>query len=241
MEGQLKSEQEWVVALQDKLQVRVTNPLLFLTACTHRSYQNEKDKAMGNNERLEFLGDSILSAVVSEFLYERFPEFSEGELSFAKAKIVDAPTCALSLRLLELEPFLLLGKGEIANLGKGRESITADFFEALIGAIFLDQGFEGAKKFLIDRFAPLWIDSGMKKEENEKVLLQELCQKKFHEIPQYQFLTETGPDHDKQFVVAVFIQGKQLAEGVGSSKKLAQQSAAKAALMALKESSIDEA
>lgn len=224
-----------VKRLEEKLGVKIIHPALYYVASTHRSHQNEAKKPIANNERLEFLGDSVLSLIVSEFLYKQFKDFSEGELSFAKSKLVDAFACSQYAKQLEIEGFLLLGKGESLNLGKGRDSVIADFFEAIIGAMFLDLGMEAVKEFLLSNFANQWIESSVKKEENEKVLLQEYAQKKYQVIPEYQILSETGPDHDKQFVVAVFIQGKQYGEGIGSSKKQAQQSAAKSALESLKE------
>ena len=235
MGDSLKESYQHIEALQEKLQIKISKPEIFYTACVHRSYQNEVSRKVSNNERLEFLGDSILSTVVSEFLFEKFPDFNEGELSFAKSKIVEASICASCVRQLEVESFLFLGKGEASNLGKGRDTIIADFFEALIGAIFCDLGFSETKRFLLDHFSSFWIDLGLKKEENEKVNLQEYCQKKFQEIPEYRLILEEGPDHDKKFIVAVFIQGRQLGDGVGSSKKQAQQNAAKAAMIALNE------
>ncbi|NBO24674.1 MAG: ribonuclease III, partial [Chlamydiae bacterium] len=182
-----------------------------------------------------FLGDTVLSVVVSEFLFLKFPSFLEGELSFAKSKLVEAQSCVNYAKLLQIEAYLLLGKGETQNLGKGRDSVIADFFEAIIGAIFLDSGFDIAKQFLIDRFSAIWLDEGGLKVDNEKVLLQEFVQKKYQEIPDYRILSEEGPDHEKTFIIGVFVQGQQVGEGVGLSKKKAQQNAAKAALEALKE------
>ena len=223
-----------VKLLQEKLQVEITNSSLYYIATCHRSFQNEAKKSIGNNERLEFLGDSILSLVVSDFLYREFPDFTEGELSFAKSKLVDAQACAAYARQLQIDSLLLLGKGETQNLGKGRDSVIADFFEAVLGAMYLDKDIEAVKKFLMERFFSTWKDSTLRKEENEKVLLQEYSQKKFQQTPEYRTLSEEGPDHDKKFIVSVSINGNQLAEGMGSSKKQAQLNAAKAALEALK-------
>lgn len=226
---------EHIKALESKLNIRLINPGLFFTACTHRSFQNESKRPLANNERLEFLGDSVLSLVVSEFLYTHFPTFPEGELSFAKSKLVEAHACSNYIKQLGVESFLLLGKGESANLGKGRDSVMADFFEAVIGAIFLDLGIDAVKEFLLQNFSSYWKEEGFKKEENEKVILQEYAQKKYQLIPEYQILSQEGPDHEKKFVVAVFIQGKQVGEGIGSSKKEAQQNAAKSALESIKD------
>lgn len=220
--------------LEEKLGFKITNPILYFTACAHRSYQNEAKVVTANNERLEFLGDSVLSLIVSEFLFQNFPDFSEGELSFAKSKLVDATACLNYIKQMQIESFLLLGKGEMTNLGKGRDSVIADFFEALIGAMFLDLGLIRLKELLLEKFSSKWLEVAQKKEENEKVLLQEYVQKKFQEIPEYQIISETGPDHDKQFLVSVSVQGKQIGEGIGSSKKQAQQNAAKAALDSIK-------
>ncbi len=231
----LQEYTQQIQELEQKLNLKIVSPWLFLEACTHRSYQNEYKKQIPNNERLEFLGDTVLSVVVSEFLFLKFPSFLEGELSFAKSKLVEAQSCVNYAKLLQIEAYLLLGKGETQNLGKGRDSVIADFFEAIIGAIFLDSGFDIAKQFLIDRFSAIWLDEGGLKVDNEKVLLQEFVQKKYQEIPDYRILSEEGPDHEKTFIIGVFVQGQQVGEGVGLSKKKAQQNAAKAALEALKE------
>ena len=178
-----------IKALEDKIGFNFSNPMIFYQACTHRSYQNEMRNLSTNNERLEFLGDSVLSVVVSDFLYSNFPDFVEGELSFAKSKLVEASACANYAKDLEIDSFLLLGKGEMQNLGKGRESVIADFFEAIIGAIFIDSGMTVVRNFLLEKFSKRWLDMGLKKEDNEKVLLQEYSQKKFQTIPEYHVIS----------------------------------------------------
>jgi ribonuclease-3 len=227
--------------LKEILQIRMNDESLFLSACMHSSYQNEvRLKLCSHNERLEFLGDSVLSLIVSEFLYQKYPQFSEGELSHSKSKIVDAYACSEYAKILRIEPFLLLGKGEKQNMGKGRETVIADFFEAIIGAIYLDLGMLELKHFLLFHLSTKWIELVETKGDNYKVSLQELIQKKHQQIPHYEILSEEGPHHEKTFVVGVFLNDHQLGEGVGLSKKEAQQNAAKAAIDALKEGENDK-
>jgi ribonuclease-3 len=217
--------------LEHKLGVAFRHPHLLEQARTHCSWVNEhRGQGLISNERLEFLGDSVLGVVVSQWLFESFPDVEEGELSRLRAQIVEAPACASYAKDLGLEPFLLLGKGEKRNIGRGRDSVLADFFEAVVGALFLDGGFEAARNFLLGPCLPLLEARQGSPETNYKALLQDLVQRKTQQTPQYITLTEEGPPHARRFVVSVEVDGQGLAQGEGSSKREAQQQAAKHAL-----------
>lgn len=206
------------------------NKELLLLAFIHRSYTNENKQVETHNERLEFLGDSVLGLLVAEHLYRVLPDLTEGDLSTLRARLVEAGSCMNYMIALNLQQYILLGKGERMNDGRGRESIMADLFEALIGAIYLDGGLEAASAFLFSKCsqemniilkAPL---------SNFKALLQDFCQKTFQTHPDYKVISESGPDHSKEFLIAVEIKGEEYGRGSGSSKKIAQQAAAEAAL-----------
>ncbi len=217
--------------IEKKIDYHFHNPDLLLLAFTHRSYWNEHKQAkMGHNERLEFLGDSVLELMIAEHLYLALPEVDEGILSALRAQLVDATACSGYVQKLDIEGYLLLGCGEQMNHGKGRESILADLFESLIGAIYLDSGFSTAKKFLISHFKGDIEKRIEKPMHNWKAELQDYAQKICHEAPVYELIEQFGLEHEKQFRIVVLIQGKKVGEGVGSSKKEAQMMAAKYAL-----------
>lgn len=206
-------------------------------AMIHSSYANEtpmhKDEC---NERLEFLGDAVLELVVSEFLFQSEPRMPEGEMTRTRASMVCEPSLAFCARELKLGEYLRLGKGEEATGGRGRESVTSDALEALIGAIYIDGGFAHAKAF-IDRFIlndledkKLFFDS--------KTILQELVQAKFGTKVEYRLLREFGPDHSKSFETALYIGGKRYGNGIGHSKKTAEQEAAYQTLLMLRKRNI---
>lgn len=209
---------------------------LIVTAFLHRSYLNEnKELKLNHNERLEFLGDTVLGLIVSELLYTRFPEYKEGDLSFLRSRMIEAASCVSYLKSLDIEKFVLLGRGERMNDGRGRESILADLFEAIIGAIYLDGGFEVSKRFFLDHFQKE-IESIIEMPvSNYKALLQDFAQKNYQQQPVYQVLGEVGPDHSKQFEVAVTVNGEVVGIGKGASKKEAQQEAARIAVEKLNE------
>lgn len=197
-----------------------------LLAFVHRSYVNENRNIAEHNERLEFLGDSVLGLLIADYLYRNLPSTPEGELSHLRSRLVEASSCVHYVQKLKVEEYLLLGKGERMNDGRGRESILADLFEAIIGAIFLDGGLEAASNFIFDNFS-CEIDTIIQKPlHNWKALLQDYCQKKFHNTPVYEVVQECGPDHSKTFKIVVIVNGQELGTGEGSSKKEAQQSAA---------------
>lgn len=200
------------------------------TAFVHRSYVNEATVPVFHNERLEFLGDSVLGLLMAEYLYRNFPNIPEGELSFLRSRLVEASSCVIYVQQLAVEKYLVLGKGERMNDGRGRTSILADLFEAIIGAIYLDGGMESAKQFIFPQFLP-YIEATLKTPiRNWKAELQDFCQKKYHQTPSYKVLGECGPDHSKLFKVSVIVNDQVMGCGEGSSKKEAQQAAAENAM-----------
>ena len=209
------------------------NPALLEKALTHSSYSNEyRLGKLNNNERLEFLGDAVLEVVSSEFLYKKYPERPEGELTKQRASMVCEQTLALCARDLELGSYLLLGRGEDMTGGRERASVTSDAMEAMIGAIYLDGGFANAKEY-IDRFIlndienkQLFFDS--------KTILQEIVQGEMECEPVYELTGEEGPNHNKKFTVQVLIREQVYGTGSGRTKKAAEQEAAYAALLKLK-------
>ena len=222
--------------LEDKIGHTFFDKDLLITSFLHRSYLNEhKEIILGHNERLEFLGDTVLGLIASELLYLRFPEYKEGELSFLRSRLVDANSCVAYLKALDLDQHILLGKGERMNDGRGRESILADLFEAIIGAIYLDGGYEPAKRFYLDHFTREIEGIIQTPISNYKAMLQDYSQKNFQKQPLYEVLKEEGPDHSKVFEVAVVVNHQVLGIGKGSSKKEAQQDAAKIAIEKLNE------
>ena len=193
-------------------------------ALTHRSYSSEYGLKYCN-ERMEFLGDGILSAVVSEYLYNKYSDDDEGKLSQVKAQIVSAKSLSVWAKKIKLDKFILISKNEDSNLARQRESLLCDSFEAVIGAIYIDSNFENTKKF-INKFLSLEQTVEL---TDYKTSLQELVQAQFQTLPEYKVIKEYGPDHDKKFEIAVFVEGKQFGFGRGSSKKEAEQNSAKQA------------
>jgi len=201
-------------------------------AFTHRSYLNEhRDSELVHNERLEFLGDAVLELIVTEHLYEKYPDTNEGELTAFRSALVNAVTLSDAASKIGMNDFLLLSKGEAKDIGRARQIILANTIEALIGAIFLDQGYEIAKYFiskyifsLIEKIVEdkTWLDAKSK--------FQEQAQDYESITPLYKTIKEEGPDHDKQFTVGVFLDKNKIAEGSGKSKQEAEQVAADNAL-----------
>ncbi|MGM0439935.1 MAG: ribonuclease III [Chlamydiota bacterium] len=208
---------------------------LLILAFTHRSYLNEnRQVTQEHNERLEFLGDSVLSLLIVEHLYRRLPDTPEGQLSNLRSKLVEASSCSYYLSNLGLDKYILMSKGERRSLGKGRQSILADLFEAIIGAIYLDGGLEASRRFLFHNFDEHIETIIATPTHNWKAELQDYSQKKYKQTPVYKVIKEEGPDHDKLFVVEVEINEKPVGTGLGSSKKEAQQAAAATAFEHLK-------
>lgn len=206
---------------------------LLRQALTHSSYANEKHmKKHSDNERLEFLGDAVLEIVSSEYLYKNYPKMPEGDLTKFRASIVCEPTLALCTREMDLGKYLYLGKGENLTGGRKRKSILSDALESVIGAIYLDGGFEEAKSF-VHRFILTDIEN-KKLFYDSKTILQEIVQGNYTEVLNYALLSEEGPDHDKRFTVEARIGEKVIGHGTGHTKKAAEQEAAYQALLLLK-------
>jgi ribonuclease-3 len=224
-----------LAALQQRTGHRFRNEELLRLALTHPSIAHEQNNPAPHNQRLEFLGDAILGAALSQQLYEQFPEADEGLLTKSRAKLVNAASLAAHGRALGLGASLILSRGDEHSGGRDRPSTLADAFEALLGAIFLDGGFEAAREFILREFtadyAELGLPAGI---ENPKGELQELLQSKSPAAPFYQLISALGPDHDRNFICAVFHDGVELAQGAGKSKKAAESSAALAALKKLR-------
>lgn len=217
--------------LQQRLQISFCRLELLKTALIHRSYLNEHKEIEESNERLEFLGDAVLELVVSEFLYRHYPKKLEGELTGLRAKIVQTKTLARVAKNLRLPLYLQMSKGEAESGGRDNESLLADGFEALIGAVFLDQGIENAALF-IKKHLLASLEEILTSEEtvDYKSFFQELVQAQKQPTPEYRIVAESGPDHHKVFTAAVSVAGKQVALGRGRTKQVAEQQAAKLAL-----------
>lgn len=204
------------------------NKDLLKTALTHSSYANEMNGKVQYNERLEFLGDSVLGMITAEFLFSKHPEMPEGQLTKRRAAMVCEKSLHKFAKSINLGDFIYLGKGEINTGGRERPSILADAFESLIAAIYIDAGFEAAKEFVLDFI------SNADVEENAisdyKTALQEIVQKNHGEILEYFMAGESGPDHNKTFIVEVRLNSNVIGTGEGRSKKQAEQMAAKEAL-----------
>ena len=219
--------------LETAIGYRFRNISLLQNALTHSSYANERwHDSLKSNERLEFLGDSILGMVVAEHLYRNFPDRPEGELTRMRADMVCEKTLANVANSLGLGEHLLLGHGEEQSKGRTRNSILADAMESVIAACFLDGGMEAAEG-IVKRF--ILTEVPVKKMHNAdyKTALQELVQQKKNQVLAYSLIGESGPDHDKQFVVEVSLNGKPVGQGTGTSKKRAEQMAAQAAIALL--------
>lgn len=220
--------------LEERIGYQFCDKKFLKQALTHSSFANEqKINKLGNYERLEFLGDAVLELVSSEFLFKEHFDVPEGELTKMRASMVCEPALAFCAKDLELGKFIRLGRGEESTGGRERDSITSDVMEALIGAIYLDGGMEPAKEF-INRFIlsdledkRLFYDS----KSNLQELIQGKLKKEFH----YELLEERGPEHDKVFVVEVFMEEESLGKGSGRSKKEAEQQAAYKALLLLRD------
>ena len=219
--------------LEQGLGYTFRNKALLENALTHSSYANEnRERHIPDNERLEFLGDSILGFVVADYLYRNYPDKPEGELTRIRADLVCERNLAEAAATIELGTFLKLGHGEEQSGGRTRDSIVSDAMESVIAASFMDGGFAAAKE-IIDRLILSNIPKGRPRNFDYKTALQELVQRKKDQQLHYALVGESGPDHDKHFEVEVQLNGKAVGRGVGSSKKRAEQAAAEAAIEAL--------
>lgn len=220
--------------LEEKIGYQFREQGLLRQALTHSSFANEKHmKKLSDNERLEFLGDAVLEVVSSEFLYKKYRDLPEGDLTKLRASIVCEPTLALCTRDIDLGKYLYLGKGEDQTGGRGRKSVLSDALEAVIGAIYLDGGFVPARDF-IHRFILTDIEH-KKLFYDSKTILQEVVQGNYEESLHYELIGEEGPDHDKRFLVEAVIGNQAIGKGSGHTKKAAEQEAAYQALLWLKE------
>jgi ribonuclease-3 len=222
--------------LAKKIGVKFNNPKLLEQALTHRSYLNEhRDHKLEHNERLEFLGDAVLELVVTEYLYENYKN-PEGELTNWRAALVNGEMLASISKKLEIEEYLLMSRGEAKDKGRARQYLLANAFEAIVGAIYIDQkekGYQECKKFILENVVselPEILDKKLFMDPKSR--FQEVSQEKVGITPSYRVMSESGPDHDKKFIVGVYLGDDFVAEGDGASKQEAQKNAAIKALEA---------
>jgi len=218
--------------LEKKLGIRFKDKGLLEQAFTHRSYLNENvGKNLEHNERLEFLGDAVIELAVTDYLYKKYPDKPEGDLTNWRAALVNAKMLSSVADSLGYNDFLLLSKGESKETGKARAYILANAFEAMLGALYLDSGYEPCdkfiKKYLLPELAKIMKEGSYK---DSKSKFQEEAQEKVSITPTYKVLKESGPDHDKKFVVGVYLGDELVAEGQGTSKREAEEEAAELAL-----------
>ncbi|MBI5694834.1 MAG: ribonuclease III [Nitrospirae bacterium] len=227
---------ERLKGLEDRLGYRFKEAAYLSQALTHKSYANEnRSVAIGHNERLEFLGDTVLDFIVSDILMALCPESQEGDLSKLRSVIVSEPSLASVARSLEFGDFLYLGKGEEHTGGRDKNSLLANALEAVIAAMYLDGGLDASYRFVRENFEPdikSMLTNGLV--YDFKTDLQEKCQSRFGTLPRYRVVNESGPDHQKVFEVEIEADGKTLGRGSGSSKKEAEQMAAREALEMLR-------
>ena len=222
--------------LQQRLGYSFRDPALLQLALTHPSVAHEQGSPVQTNQRLEFLGDAVLQLVLTRELYEKFPDLGEGPLTKARAKMVNRRTLAERARNFGLGRHLIVSRGEDLHGGRERPSALADTYEALLGAVFLDGGFDAAREFILRQFESGFGGlSAIPILENPKGELQELLQAISPEAPHYQVVSSSGPDHDRVFECVVRHRGEELARGMGKSKKAAESEAAMAALTRLRE------
>lgn len=219
---------------QTKLGVTFSDISLLEQALTHRSYLNEnREESNGHNERLEFLGDAVLELATTDRLYRKYPSAPEGELTAYRAALVNTLSLASISEELGLNDYIRLSKGESRDVGRARQFILANAVEAIIGALYLDKGYSVAEKFVATYFYPK-LDEIIEKRlwQDAKSLFQEKAQEKVSITPEYNVVSEEGPDHDKTFTIAAFLGDLEIARGTGLSKQEAEQSAARAGLAA---------
>ena len=214
--------------IEQILGVTFSNKEYIQMALTHRSFLNEhKDENIGNNERLEFLGDAVLELIISDYLYKTYPEYPEGDLTSFRSATVRTESLAMASRELKVGQFLRMSKGEEDSGGADKDYLLANTYESILGAIYMDQGYEKAKEFVFKTLVPK-IENVVENRSDidSKTRIQEMIQSKFKVTPTYDVLKEEGPDHDKKFVVGIKINEKIIGEGEGSSKQKAEEDAA---------------
>jgi len=205
------------------------NPKLLEHAFTHRSYRNEHPTDFASNERLEFLGDAVLSVIISHRLYQLLPNSPEGDLTNRRSKLVQTLSLSAKARELGFDKELLLSRGEEESGGRQNPGLLANTFEAVLGGLFLDQGLEAATQFVVEVFPDSEL-LNLAEVKDPKSLLQEKVQSEGQEAPSYKVIISTGPDHARKFVIGVYVGDRELARGEGSSKQRAETAAAAAAL-----------
>lgn len=223
--------------LQQKLGIQFHDEGLFLRAFVHRSFIHEhpeRDRPRESNERLEFLGDAVLNFLSASWLYAHFPDRSEGELTYLRAALVQTKTLAVFARQLDLGHYIKISRGEDTPTARNRPALLADVFEALLGAIFLDQGLDAVREFvtpLLEQHIAAVLSGNV--EVDYRTRLQELAQHRFNHTPTYRTVDMAGPDHQREFTLEVLINDVSYGVGVGPSKQIAAQAAARAALSCL--------
>lgn len=223
-----------LASLEEILDVVFTDKTLLLSAITHRSYLNEhRNATQDHNERLEFLGDAVLELVVTDYLFKTYADKPEGELTAIRAALVNTVSLSATSEALGVNQYLLMSKGEAKDEGRARQYILANVFEAFIGAIYLDRGFDVARTFIARELFGKTDEIVRKKLwQDAKSRFQELGQEHSSVTPTYQLMSQSGPDHDRVFTVGVFLRQEKIAEGEGRSKQEAEQAAAEKALVA---------
>lgn len=216
---------------QNLIKIKFKDKSLLNRALTHRSFTNESGSQVKDNEKLEYLGDSVLALVVNEYLFKRFGEYVEGDLAKIKSAVVSEVTLAKVADEINLGSFILIGKGEEQSGGRERPSILANTLEAVIGAVYLDAGLKETKKFVLNLIKrDIERIDNMSYSRDPKTTLQEYVQKKYKERPQYEVIKEIGPDHQKEFSIKLSIHGNDITVGKGTSKRKAEMDAAQQAL-----------
>lgn len=225
---------ERVAELERQLGVDIHMPSLYEQALTHRSYlQVVNSPDHRSNERLEFLGDSILGMVTAEYLFYNNREVLEGELTKMRSWIVNKKSLAICARALQLDAFLFLSYSATQSLRRGNDSMLADALEAVIAAIYLDRGFDEVRRFIVEKLLPIMVQESLVHDTNYKSLLLEAVQAKGQQAPKYVVVREEGPDHEKHFTVDVIVDATVIGTGSGKNKKDAEQAAAEAGLVSL--------
>ncbi|MCK9554284.1 ribonuclease III [bacterium] len=219
------------INIQKKIGYRFKDKSLLFTSLVHKSFRNENlDEAPECNERLEFLGDSVLGCVISFLLYKKFPDIDEGKLSFLKSFIVSRKVLAEIASGMDMGSFLIIGKGEEKSGGREKESNLANVFEALIAAIYMDGGYESAEKWIEGTFKGRIKKTGVSDKYSAKNKLQEITQSRYNSLPVYNVVEELGPEHKRKYTVEVLVEGESMGKGNGFSKKEAERSAANEAI-----------
>lgn len=217
---------------EQSLGIVFNDKALIQRAFTHRSFINENPRSgLEHNERFEFLGDAVIELIVTDYLFRAYPTHNEGELTAFRSALVNAIIMGEVATELNMNDYLLLSKGEAKDMGRARQTILANTYESFVGGLYLDQGYDSCKKFILESLVPRLEDIiKMKSWKDAKSQVQEEAQERVGMTPSYHVVGESGPDHDKYFTVAIFFGDQKIAEGKGKSKQEAQQTAALAAL-----------